>query len=181
MIAKTGFDADIDETSEFQSISGSVADPDISTETVERQTTLTMPWSYGFGLSYQASRRLTVGLDVYRTEWDDFVQTLENGDKISPLSGLSVAETDIGATTQVRAGGEYRLAGQGPGPIRAIPLRLGFFYDPVPADEGSDDFYGIATGIGIDIGHVVFDMAYQYRYGQDVFYPPPKLFLCSQH
>jgi hypothetical protein len=49
-----------------------------------------------------------------------------------------------------------------------IPFRGGLFYDQAPARGGYDDFFGFSCGTGIARGRVVFDIAYQYRYGRDV-------------
>lgn len=49
-----------------------------------------------------------------------------------------------------------------------IPLRAGIFYDPAPAENGQDEFYGISLGSGIGWNDCIFDIAYQYRIGKDV-------------
>jgi len=49
-----------------------------------------------------------------------------------------------------------------------IPARCGIFYDPAPAQGSSDAFYGFSLGSGIARGRIVFDLAYQYRFGNDV-------------
>ena len=41
------------------------------------------------------------------------------------------------------------------------------FYDPSPAEDGSDAFYGCSFGTGFTKGKIVFDIAYQYRFGND--------------
>ena len=49
-----------------------------------------------------------------------------------------------------------------------IPLRAGIFFDPAPAEGRPDDFYGLSIGSGIAKGRFVFDIAYQYRFGNNV-------------
>ena len=49
-----------------------------------------------------------------------------------------------------------------------IPVRGGIFYDPAPAEDDVDNYYGIAVGSGIVYKRLVFDAAYQFRFGRDV-------------
>jgi len=49
-----------------------------------------------------------------------------------------------------------------------IPLRGGIFYDPAPAEGSPDDYFGFSVGSGIAYKRFVFDIAYQYRFGNDV-------------
>ncbi len=42
------------------------------------------------------------------------------------------------------------------------------FYDPAPAVGTPDDYYGFSLGAGLALNRFVFDMAYQYRFGEDV-------------
>lgn len=123
-----------------------------------------MPMSYGIGIAYRFSDQLTTSLDIYRTEWDDFVLTDANGNKISPVSGKPESEADIDPTTQVRLGVEYLILAN----RFIVPLRGGAFYDPAPAEGSPDDIYGISLGSGIAMGSLVFDIAYQYRLGNDI-------------
>lgn len=69
--------------------------------------TLVMPLSFGLGLAWQITRTMRVALDVYRTEWDDFVLRDASGNETSPITGTSLDEADIGPTHQVRVGFEY--------------------------------------------------------------------------
>lgn len=47
-------------------------------------------------------------------------------------------------------------------------LRSGLFYDPAPAEGSPDDYYGFSLGGGIAYKGIVFDLAYQFRSGNDV-------------
>jgi long-subunit fatty acid transport protein len=120
--------------------------------------------SYGLGLAYRLSDRFTLSGDLYRTHWVDFIYRNEQGAKTSPLSGKSDGSSDIANTTCLRLGGEYLIIGAN----YVVPLRAGIFYDPVPADGSPDNYYGFALGTGIAYGRFIFDVAYQFRFGNDV-------------
>ena len=127
-----------------------------------------MPLSFGFGVSYQFSDNFTLAGDVYRTSWDDFIRIDNDGNKTSAISNLPDSKSDVEATYQVRLGGEYRIISQKFGENYIIPIRAGLFYDPAPAEDGTDDFYGVSIGSGIAFETFVFDIAYQFRAAQDV-------------
>ena len=131
-----------------------------STENVE----LDLPMSYGIGLAYRFSDRLTVSADFTRTEWDDFILKDSEGNKTSAISGRPKNDSDIDPTHSVRLGAEYLFMQ----PTYVIPLRGGIFYDPAPAEGSPDDFYGFSLGSGFAKGRLIFDIAYQYRFGRDV-------------
>jgi hypothetical protein len=91
------------------------------------------------------------------------VLTDADGNKISPISGKS-SGSDIDPTNQVRLGAEYLFFKN----RFIVPVRGGVFYDPAPAEGQPDDIYGFSLGSGITKGKIVFDIAYQYRYGNNV-------------
>ncbi len=135
-----------------------------------------MPMSYGIGVAWRVSDKFTASLDVYRTEWDDFVLTdRSKNEKRSPITGDLLEESDIDPTHQVRLGAEYLFIW----PKFIIPLCWGAFYDPAPAPGSPDDFFGFTIGSGISsmdwkepkagvFRGFTFDIAYQYRFGNDV-------------
>jgi len=125
-----------------------------------------MPMSYGLGFAWRISDQLSLDLDVYRTEWSEYILTDSEGNKTSGIGGQAESESDVGDTTQVRFGGEYLIIR--PDQAMVIPLRAGLFYDPEPAYDGTKDFYGISLGSGIGYKRFVFDLAYQLRWGRDV-------------
>jgi long-subunit fatty acid transport protein len=136
---------------------------------IERESTildenLDMPMSYGLGLAYRFSDRLTVSADVYRTEWGSFVRTDSQGIKYSAVTNLPLDQSEVDATTQVHLGAEYLFIK----PEYTIPIRAGLFYDPGPAQGSPDDYFGFSLGSGIGFGRYVFDIAYQFRYGRNV-------------
>ncbi|NQT84831.1 hypothetical protein HQ563_17570, partial [bacterium] len=47
-------------------------------------------------------------------------------------------------------------------------VRAGVFLEQQPGVEGPDDIYGASLGTGISIGNIIFDVAYQARFGDDV-------------
>ena len=126
--------------------------------------TMDMPMSYGIGFAYTFSRIFMVSLDVYRTEWDDFVHTDSEGREKSPITRRPVSDSDVDPTHQVRMGAEYLVIT----PKYIIPLCAGAFYDPAPAEGSPDDFFGFSVGSGIGWKQFHFDIACQYRFGNDV-------------
>jgi len=125
---------------------------------------LDMPISYGLGLALRFSDKFTASFDVYRTEWDHFRLKDGNGNYTNPITGKSNHESDVDSTTQVRLGAEYLFIFT----RTVIPLRCGLFYDPQPSEKNPDDFWGFTLGTGISIGDLIFDCAYQFRYGNNV-------------
>jgi len=138
---------------------------DIKTSTVSIfDEKMNMPMSFGLGLAMRLSDIFSIGFDIYRTLWDDYYIITSDGKKISPISGKDLNETKIKPTTQIRLGMEYLFIRK----KMVVPVRAGLFYDPEPSDENSDDFYGITLGSGLIYKKVAFDVAYQYRFGNDV-------------
>lgn len=128
------------------------------------KNSLKMPMSYGVGVSYRPFHNWMMALDFYRTEWDDFALKDENGRKTSPINGKPIGETDIAPTCQVRMGVEYlHIADR-----FILPVTAGVFYDPAPAEGSPDDIYGFSLGAGVGYKIIHFDIAYQYRFGNDV-------------
>ena len=166
-VIKTPFEADLKHESTFTSSLNFPENPEanstISVSSTEDEK-LNMPMSYGIGLAYRFSDQFTVSADIYRTEWDDFVLTDANGNETSPITGQPISESDIDPTHQVRMGAEYLLIK----PKYVIPLRAGVFYDPAPAEGSPDDYFGFSLGSGIAYGRFIFDIAYQYRFGNNV-------------
>jgi long-subunit fatty acid transport protein len=157
-VVRTPFTADLKRKSTFRS---SISTTFISSTENEE---LDMPMSYGIGMAYRFSDRLTVSADVTRTEWDDFIFKDSEGNKTSAISGRPKNDSDVDPTHTVRLGAEYLFME----PTYVIPLRGGIFYDPAPAEGSPDDFYGFSLGSGFAKGRFIFDLAYQYRFGRDV-------------
>ena len=128
--------------------------------------TLTMPPAYGIGLAIKPSDRLIFDLDIYRIEWDDYVLCDASGNKINPITRDPKSESSLKATHHIRLGCEYVFLYK----KFTLSPRLGLFYDPEPARNNPDDFYGFGLGAGITFGPVAVDWAYQYRCGEFVPY-----------
>jgi long-subunit fatty acid transport protein len=166
-VFKSPFTADLRHRSTFTSAIHFPNNPDkdmINSNTTVANEDLDFPMSYGLGLAYRFSDHLTLSFDLYRTHWNDFELKTTDGVKLSPISGKPASQSDIDATIQARLGAEYLIITD----KFVIPLRAGLFYDPAPAENSPDDFYGFSLGSGIGWGRFIFDIAYQFRWGNDV-------------
>ena len=166
-VIKTPFTADLRHKSSLNTTIINTDTSVIMSQTVQandEDEELEMPMSYGIGLAYRFTDSFTASLDLYRTEWDNFIHKDANGVKTSFVSGKPTAESDVDPTTQVRLGAEYLHIKSD----YVIPVRCGLFYDPAPQEGGADDYYGITMGTGFAKGRIVFDIAYQFRWGNDV-------------
>ncbi|MBF0474610.1 MAG: outer membrane protein transport protein [Deltaproteobacteria bacterium] len=132
---------------------------DMNDEDIE----LDFPLSYGLGTAFRLSDRLTLSADIYRTEWAQHLMRDSHGNVFSPIADLPQSLADVPATHQIRIGGEYLFILE----KTIIPARAGIFYDPQPAQGTVNPFYGFSLGSGVMIGDVVFDVAYQYRWGRE--------------
>ncbi len=133
-------------------------------ETVTGDEKLKMPMSYGIGIAYRMSDKLTISTDIYRTEWGNFIHEDADGNATSPITGTPEREADINATHQIRLGAEYLVIK----PKYVIPLRGGVFYDPAPAKGKSDNYFGLSLGSGVAYRRYIFDIACQYRFGNNL-------------
>ncbi len=169
-VLKTPFKADLKHDYSFYQYSDSSA---ASPYSYNENETLDMPMSYGIGFAYRFSDVSSASLDIYRTEWDDFILTNSNGKQESPITRQSPADSDVDPTHQIRMGAEYLFIS--PRSNYVIPVRGGIFYDPAPAEGNPDDFFGFSIGSGIsyidrkkDKPLFSFDIAYQCRFGNNV-------------
>ena len=166
-VLKTPFSADIKHdsyTHTTQTFPDYPALDDDTTITLSNNQKLDMPMSWGIGVAYRYSDSFSLSMDFYRTQWKDFVLKDSQGNKINPITGKDITASSLKSTYQVRAGAEYLYIGK----KYIIPVRGGIFYDPAPAEDEVDKFYGAAIGTGIVFNRFVFDVAYQYRFGHDV-------------
>jgi long-subunit fatty acid transport protein len=168
-VIKTPFDASIHHEFDFTQTTTFGAPINVtntSQKSIEENVDLRMPLSYGIGLAWRVSDVLSFDLDVYRTNWSEYILRDSKGNKFSPIDGRLEGDSDVEDTTQVRIGGEYLFIL--PENNIVVPVRAGFFYDPEPSDRGVKDFYGIAVGSGIAYKKVVFDVAYVLRWGKNI-------------
>ena len=166
-VFKTPFTADITHKINGFDSTSSPTSPKLNTYTpfdYGYDEELEMPMSYGLGVAHRFNDAFTMAFDLYRTHWNDFVYKHYNGVKTSPISGKPIDQSDIDPTTCARLGAEYLFIGD----KTIIPVRAGIFYDPAPAEGSSDKYYGFSLGSGIAYGRYVFDIAYQFRFGNNV-------------
>lgn len=176
-VFKTPFKANLTRKSRYETSVRYPNDPDadqFNSDSYVKDQTLDMPASYGIGLAWRYKNDFIWTLDIYRTEWNEFILTDEEGNNSSPISGRPLNESDIDPTIQARTGIQYILKWLQYGPHEVIiPIRGGVFYDPAPAEERPDDFLGLSLGFGVSIKKKAtlrfsFGVAYQYRFGEDV-------------
>ena len=168
-VFKTPFTADVTHKIEGYLSTSSPTNPDPAFNkknsfNLSYDEQLEMPMSYGLGIAHRFNDAFTMAFDLYRTHWNDFEYRHQDGTRTSPISGKPINQSDIDATTWARLGAEYLIIGD----QTVIPLRAGLFYDPAPAEGSSDNFYGASVGSGIGWKQIVFDIAYQFRFGNDV-------------
>ncbi len=163
-VLKTPFTADIEREHSLHTV---ITYPDLigyDSENVNRFTEnaeLKMPMSYGIGIAYRFSDAFTLSADIYRTEWNRFIFRDSQGNETSPITGKPA---DIDPTYQIRMGAEYLFIM----PAYVVTARGGLFYDPAPAEGSPDKFFGFSLGSGIAYKWFIFDLAYQYRFGNNV-------------
>lgn len=136
------------------------------------------PASFGLGVAYRVNDRLTISVDATRRMWSDFISvrlggTSEGppvGQRLSSITGLPAARSDVDDVYTLRAGAEYVFANPNQFLQRYLPtLRAGAFYDPEPSNGKPDPVYGITFGAGVLIhDRVNIDLAYQYRFGEGI-------------
>jgi long-subunit fatty acid transport protein len=163
-VFKTAFWGDLDHT--FTQITRDDSGNVISEVTISEDAKLHLPMSFGGGISYRFSDLFTMDLDVYRTDWSDYYIKDGQGNKFSPIDGRPKEDSDVEDTTQARLGAEYLFLL--PEKHLVIPVRAGVFYDPEPKEGSPEDFYGVSIGSGIGYKEFIFDIAYQFRWGNDV-------------
>jgi long-subunit fatty acid transport protein len=167
-VYKTPFNADVEKKkSFFQSTCYTTLPPPNCSALPADETTenviMRMPASYGLGLAYRHSDAWTLAIDVYRTEWSNFVIRQEDESEVNPLTSESIDNGRLKDTTQIRLGTEYLFIKE----AYAVPVRFGLFYDPEPATGHIDEFYGFSLGAGYARGRIVLDAAYQFRKGNN--------------
>ena len=174
-VIKTQFSADIDHLTTRVTNEAFPTQPAFDTNITtmsDSDDELEMPMSYGLGVAYRFSDALTIAGDIYRTQWDDFEYKSANGSRTSPISGEDMANSDVDPTTWFRLGAEYIIVGT----KTDISIHGGVFYDPAPAEGSPNEYYGFALGSGLayelkegsTLKSFVFDVAYQFRFGDDV-------------
>lgn len=174
----TKFAADVDYTQVFRTRPGFAVTYSREDRRIE------WPSAYGAGVSYRfPNDKLTLSLDLTRRNWDEFVESDAFGTRRSPISGELKKYRYHEPTYTLRFGGEYVFVDASKPRQTILPsLRAGLFYDPEPSsnpkdrlwglargDGDVDDYYGVTLGLGLLFhNRVNVDMAYQYRWGDEV-------------
>ena len=131
---------------------------------------LQMPNILGAGISWRPEirqwpdDRLTFALDVTWTDWSEYILEEDNGDQKNPVTGRNLDEGKLDDTYTCRFGVEYLVVKQD----YIVPFRLGVGYDPEPALDDVDDFFTLSFGTGIQWGIIMFDVGYEFRWGNNV-------------
>ncbi|MCK5862846.1 MAG: outer membrane protein transport protein [Candidatus Hydrogenedentes bacterium] len=157
--------------------------------TGRRSQEIVFPSAIGFGASYRfPNDKLIIAMDVTRREWDQFIihdpdNRQINRRRISGVTGLPPDQNDVDPVYTVRFGVEYVFVNKKKAIQNLLPsVRAGAFYDPEPASNRSDNFFGLGRGdgkpddyFGISLGagvliknRVNIDLAYVYRWGDGV-------------
>jgi len=154
-----------------------------------RSQEIVFPSAIGLGAAYRfPNDKLTLSMDVTRREWDQFLihdpdNRQLNRRRISGVTGLPPGQHDVDPIYTMRVGAEYVFVNDKKAIQNLLPsVRAGVFYDPEPAsnrpdrffglgrgDGKPDDYYGISLGAGVLIkNRVNIDAAYVYRWGNGV-------------
>ncbi|MBI2434347.1 MAG: outer membrane protein transport protein [Candidatus Hydrogenedentes bacterium] len=168
-------------------LANAVVRPSINAMPTISRRSIKIPDTLALGAAYRANDRLTLALDVSRTDWNDLIAKDSGGRRFSLVDGTDLANalqrTHLDPAYTVRLGGEYVFIPREPGDDLPMlwSLRGGLFYEEEPAtnrstrnyfsrgDGDPDSFYGAALGVGLLIGQRVnLDLAYQVRYGPGV-------------
>lgn len=151
------------------------------------QRKIRFPDTLALGIAYRRNDRLTLAMDVTRTDWNDLYVKTRLGDRYSLVDGADLRNpfrrTDFDPTYTVRLGGEYAFIPKQRGETldHLWTLRGGLFLEQEPAsgrssrnffapgDGKADNFFGVATGVGLLLKQRVnIDLSYQYRWGSGV-------------
>ncbi len=157
--------------------------------TDKRSQEIVFPSAIGLGVAYRfPNDKLTIAMDVTRRAWDQFMihdprnRRLDRR-RISGVTGLPPGRHDVDAVYTVRVGAEYVFVNEKKAIQNYLPsVRVGAFYDPEPASNRPDrffglgrgngkpdDYYGLTLGLGVLIkDRVNLDAAYVYRWGSGV-------------
>ena len=164
-VAKPPFDLTLEHTSldwynQFGPAGGT---PGPQINRARRRATLRFPWILGAGAAWRPADPLTLSLDATWTQWSEYAFE-ENGRDTNPLTGQAVSQSELDDTFTCRFGAEYLLIGE----KYIVPLRCGTSYDPAPGVDETDHFYTFSLGTGFQTGRWNLDVAYEFRWGNDV-------------
>ena len=163
-VLKPAYSLDIDHKTSISSVqTGDFAVPP-SFSRAKENAELDFPWIIGAGISWRPRDPFTVSMDVTWTDWSDYVFS-ENGFRTNPVSARPTNVEKVEDTFTVRLGSEYVVIREN----HLVPLRFGVGYDPSPAVNGSDDFFTLNIGTGLQLyNRFNIDVAYEFRWGNNV-------------
>ena len=187
----SAFTADVDyratDVNVSLNLTNPMAVPVVNVSSIREGRKIHFPETWAAGVAWRQSDRLTLALDVTRTDWNDLYVKDGQGRRYSLVDGTDLADSlhhvDFDPTYTVRFGAEYVFIPREPRTHLDYlwTLRGGLSYEEEPAsgrstsdpfDRGNgepDRFYGVSLGVGLLAWQRVnFDLAYQFRYGPDV-------------
>jgi long-subunit fatty acid transport protein len=162
---------------------------DVQSGTKRERRKVRFPDSLALGAAWRPNDKLTVSMDVTRTDWNDFYVRTGEGTRLSLVDYSNLdnpwTRTRFKPTHTVRLGMEYVFLPKEPEENlgHLWSLRSGLFFDQEPAtgkssgfrwpgDNGSgkpENFYGCALGVGLLLNQRInLDAAWQLRYGPGV-------------
>lgn len=153
----------------------------------KEERTLRFPSTFSLGAAYRRNDRLTLSLDISRTDWSKAYVKAKDGTRFSLIDGADLGDpsrrTRFDPVFAVRAGAEYVFIPKQRGDTLDYlwSVRGGVFMEQEPAsgrdprrpfapgDGNPDEFYGATLGVGLLFKQRVnIDAAYQFRFGNDV-------------
>ena len=144
-------------------ISIMAGEPNNTSPTGKKNSDLEFPIIAGGGIAWRPLKSLVTSLDMTWTDWSEF-NLREDDQDINPISGRDVDAGKLKDTITLRLGCEYLVVRD----TFLIPLRFGLGYDSAPAVDDVDDFYTASLGSGVRIGNYNFDIAWEFRWGNNV-------------
>ena len=155
-VLKPSFTLDLEHHRRFTSGDGT----EKTVSPFQNSADLDFPWILGAGLAWRPAEPVTVSLDLTWTDWSSY--KLDEGEStVNPITG---SEEDLQDAYTVRVGSEYNFVFE----ETLLPLRMGFGYDPSPAVGEVDEYYTVSVGAGLQVGRLMFDVAYEFRWGNNV-------------
>ena len=173
IVLKPRYTLDVNHTNQTSSVqTGGLGQFNFASE-IRTNAELQFPTILGAGLAWRPSDAFTLSSDVTWTDWSDYIFKDEVRDpgtgliineKQNPITGEAMDAGKLKDTYTIRFGGEYVIIRE----TYLLPIRAGCGYDPAPALRNVDDFYTLSMGLGVQVDHYNFDIAWEYRWGNRV-------------
>ena len=104
-----------------------------------------------------------ISVDASDVLWDQFRLRNGAGDEVL-LTGDKPGEANVDSVLTVRAGAEYLFLFR----HFLLAVRGGGLYDPEPSRGAPEAVFGVTGGLGVSFTAFSIDVAYQYRFGNDL-------------